>query len=127
MGELSESALNSFGIPPARATPWPESRPSWFAAACAPLSLGLSQHGCHATLGETAKKAQSALGRPCRVSPSGSERMRHAYRLLYADSSSASDSLWEWHQPWIDHLLRHARTSGRQVVHRYFAPWQGLE
>jgi hypothetical protein len=49
--------------------------------------------------------------------------MLHAYRLLYCDHLEAPDSLWEWHQPWIDHLLWHARTFGREVVHRYFATW----
>ena len=53
--------------------------------------------------------------------------MLHAYRLLYRDSFDAPDSLWEWHQPWIDHLLWHALSFGRQVVHRYFATWHGLE
>jgi hypothetical protein len=53
--------------------------------------------------------------------------MLHAYRLLYRESPDAPDSLWEWHQPWIDHLLWHARTFGRQVVHRYFATWQLLD
>ena len=53
--------------------------------------------------------------------------MLHAYRLLYRDSADAPDSLWEWHQPWIDHLLWHAHTGDRQVVHRYFATWQHLE
>jgi hypothetical protein len=43
------------------------------------------------------------------------------------ESLDAPDSLWEWHQPWIDHLLWHARTFGRQVVHRYFATWQALD
>jgi hypothetical protein len=47
--------------------------------------------------------------------------MLHAYRLLYRDSFDAPDSLWEWHQPWIDHLLWHAQTFGREVVHCYFA------
>jgi hypothetical protein len=36
--------------------------------------------------------------------------MLHAYRLLYRDNLDPPDSLWEWHQPWIDHLLWHART-----------------
>ena len=53
--------------------------------------------------------------------------MRHAYRLLYRESLDAPDSLWEWHQPWIDHLLWHARTFGREVVHCYFATWQALD
>jgi hypothetical protein len=53
--------------------------------------------------------------------------MLHAYRLLYLDSRDAPDSLWEWRQPWIDHLLWHAQTFGRQVVHRYFATWQLLD
>jgi hypothetical protein len=56
--------------------------------------------------------------------------MLHAYRLRYLESPrapDAPDSLWEWHQPWIDHLFWHARTFGRQVVHRYLGTWQGLE
>jgi hypothetical protein len=52
--------------------------------------------------------------------------MLHAYRLLYLEGRDAPDSLWEWHQPWIDHLLWNARTFGRQVEHRYFATWQCL-
>ena len=52
--------------------------------------------------------------------------MLHAYRLRYRDSADAPDSLWEWHQPWIDALLWHAHTGDRQVVHRYFATWQHL-
>ena len=42
-------------------------------------------------------------------------------------SLDTPDSLWEWHQPWIDHLLWHARTFGRQVVHRSFATWHLLD
>jgi len=57
----------------------------------------------------------------------GGTPLLHAYRLLYRESLDAPDSLWEWHQPWIDHLLWHARTFRQQVVHRYFATWQFLD
>ena len=53
--------------------------------------------------------------------------MLHAYRLLYRESLDAPDSLRKWHQPWIDHLLWHARSFGREVVHCYFATWQALD
>jgi hypothetical protein len=53
--------------------------------------------------------------------------MLHAYRLVDASTPDAQDSLWEWHQPWIDHLLWHARTFDRQIVQRYFATWQALD
>ncbi len=53
--------------------------------------------------------------------------MLHAYRLVYASTSDARDSLWEWHQPWIDHFLWHARIFGRHVVQRYFATWQDVD
>jgi hypothetical protein len=39
---------------------------------------------------------------------------------------NAPDLLWEWQQPYIDHLLWHARTFARHVVQRYFATWQDL-
>jgi hypothetical protein len=41
--------------------------------------------------------------------------MVHAYRLVSPPPPSAPDPLWEWQQPWIDHLLWHGRTFSRQV------------
>jgi hypothetical protein len=32
----------------------------------------------------------------------------------------------EWEQPYIDRLLWHAKTFGREAVQRYFADWQAL-
>jgi hypothetical protein len=49
--------------------------------------------------------------------------MLRAYRLTYPDSPHALPQLWEWQQPYIEHLLTNARTFGRRVVQRYFRDW----
>ena len=51
----------------------------------------------------------------------------HAYRLVHPPNPSAPDQLWEWQQPWIDHLLWHARTFGRRVEQRYFVTWDARD
>ncbi len=51
----------------------------------------------------------------------------HAYRLVYPPHASAPEQLWEWPQPWMDHLLWHARTFGRRVEHRDFVIWDTLD
>lgn len=55
--------------------------------------------------------------------------MLHAYRLLSSESEHACgpDSLWEWNNPWMQHLVWHARTFRRRVVQRYFVTWQALD
>ena len=50
----------------------------------------------------------------------------HAYRLVSPDSPHTAEFLWEWEQPYIDRLLWHAKTFGRQVGQRYFADWGAL-
>ena len=50
--------------------------------------------------------------------------MSHAYRLVYPISQHAPPQLWEYEQPYIDNLLRNARTFARWVVQWYFASWE---
>jgi hypothetical protein len=49
--------------------------------------------------------------------------MIHAYRLVYPISEHAPPQLWEWEQPFIDHLIRNARTFNRLVAQWYFKDW----
>jgi hypothetical protein len=53
--------------------------------------------------------------------------MIHAYRLVYPISQQASPQLWEFEQPYINHLLRNARTFDRLVVQWYFEDWAALD
>ena len=53
--------------------------------------------------------------------------MVHAYRLVYLPTPSAPDPLWEWQQPWIDHLLWHVRTFSRQVELWWFPSGDALD
>ncbi len=53
--------------------------------------------------------------------------MLRAYGVLYAKRPNAPDQLWEWQQPWIDHLLWSAYTFGRQVMQRSCATWDVLD
>ncbi len=52
--------------------------------------------------------------------------MVQAYRLVYPPHPSALPQLWEWQQPWIDHLFWNAATFGRQVELRGFRTWEAL-
>jgi len=52
--------------------------------------------------------------------------MIHAYRLLYPDSPSAPEMLWEWEEPYITRLLWNANTFGRTVVQCTFLHWNAL-
>ena len=42
--------------------------------------------------------------------------MLRAYRLVYDFSNFGPPQLWEWEQPYIDHLILNARTFGRRLV-----------
>ena len=53
--------------------------------------------------------------------------MIHAYRLVYPISEHAPPQLWEYKQPYIDNLLRNARTFDRWVVQWYFEDWKALD
>ena len=53
--------------------------------------------------------------------------MLQAYRLVYDFSNFGSPQLWEWQQPYIDHLVLNARTFGRRVVGWYFEDWDALD
>jgi len=53
--------------------------------------------------------------------------MLHAYRLVYPISEHAPPQLWEYEQPYIDNLLRNARTFDRWVVQWYFENWEALD
>ena len=53
--------------------------------------------------------------------------MVHAYRLVYPPHPSAPHQLWEWQQPWIDHLVWNAATFGRRVELRCLRTWEALE
>ena len=53
--------------------------------------------------------------------------MIHAYRLVYSISEHAPPQLWEYEQPYIDHLLRNARTFDRFVAQWYFEDWAALD
>ena len=53
--------------------------------------------------------------------------MLYASRLRYPASPHAPPQLWEWQQPWINHLVWNAATFGRQVELRAFAAWETLE
>ena len=53
--------------------------------------------------------------------------MIHTYRLVYPLSEHALPQLWEWEQPYIDHLILNARTFGRFVVQWYFADWAAFD
>ena len=50
----------------------------------------------------------------------------HAYRLVYPDSPSAPERVWEWERPSIARLLWNATTFGRELTHRYFLTWEAL-
>ena len=50
----------------------------------------------------------------------------HAYRLVYPDSPSAPERLWEWERPSIARLLWNATVFGRELMHRYFLTWEAL-
>lgn len=52
--------------------------------------------------------------------------MLHAYRLVYPISEHAPPQIWEYEQPYIDNLLRNARTFERWVVQWYFEDWEAL-
>jgi hypothetical protein len=52
--------------------------------------------------------------------------MRHAYCLIYPNNPHALPSFWEFEQPYIDRLVRHAETFKRRVVQRYFRHWKAL-
>ena len=51
--------------------------------------------------------------------------MVRACRLVY-DTPHALPRLWEWQEPHIGHLIRHARTFSRLVVPRHCPPWEAL-
>ena len=51
----------------------------------------------------------------------------HAYRLVYPLSQYAPPQLWEYAQPYIDNLLRNARTFERFVTQWYFEDWAALD
>jgi hypothetical protein len=51
--------------------------------------------------------------------------MVRAYRLVDG-LPYAPPRLWEWQEPHISNLLRHARTFSRLVVHRRFPTWEAL-
>ena len=53
--------------------------------------------------------------------------MIHAYRLVYPISQHAHPQLWEYEQPYIDHLLLNARTFDRFVAQWYFEDWGALD
>jgi hypothetical protein len=50
----------------------------------------------------------------------------HAYRLVSPDSSCASETLWEWEDPYIQRLFWNAKTFGHTVVHCTFLHWNAL-
>ena len=50
----------------------------------------------------------------------------HAYRLRYPDSPNAPEMLWEWEDPYINHLLWHAKTFEHEVVQCYFVDWHAI-
>jgi hypothetical protein len=50
----------------------------------------------------------------------------HAYRLVYPDSPSAPERLWEWEKVHVGRLLWNATTFGRELAHRYFLTWNAL-
>lgn len=53
--------------------------------------------------------------------------MLRAYRLVYHQSPDAPPRLWEWQQPYIDHLIENARSfRTTHVVQRYFQDWEAL-
>ena len=52
--------------------------------------------------------------------------MLRAYRLVYPLSHHAPPQLWEYEQPYIDHLILNARTFERRVVQWWFADWVAL-
>ena len=52
--------------------------------------------------------------------------MLHAYRLASSFSPYTLPHLWEYAQPYIDHLIQNARTFDRRVVQGYFADWHAL-
>jgi hypothetical protein len=49
--------------------------------------------------------------------------MIHAYHLVYPLSQHGSPQLWEYEQPYIDHLLLNARTFDRFVAQWSFEDW----
>ncbi len=53
--------------------------------------------------------------------------MLQAYRLVYDFSNFGPPQLWEWQQPYIDHLVLNARTFNRRVVGWYFEDWNTLD
>lgn len=53
--------------------------------------------------------------------------MLRAYRLVYDFSNFGPPHLWEWEQPYIDHLILNARTFGRHVVGWWFDDWEALD
>src|SRR5438132_13143301 len=53
--------------------------------------------------------------------------MIHAYRLVYPLNQHAPPQLWEFAQPYIDNLLRNARTFDRFVAQWYFEDWAALD
>jgi hypothetical protein len=50
----------------------------------------------------------------------------HAYRLVFPDRSRASETLWEWEDPYIHRLFWHAKTFERTVVQCTFLHWSVL-
>ena len=53
--------------------------------------------------------------------------MLRTYRLVYDFSNLGPPQLWEWEQPYIDHLVLNARTFGRRVVSWWFEDWDALD
>ena len=53
--------------------------------------------------------------------------MIHAYHLVYPLSQHGSPPLWEYEQPYIDHLLLNARTFDRFVAQWSFEDWTALD
>jgi len=51
----------------------------------------------------------------------------HTYRLVYPFSAHAPPQIWEYAQPYIDHLILNARTFHRQIVQWYFEDWGALD
>jgi hypothetical protein len=53
--------------------------------------------------------------------------MLRAYRLTYDFSNFGPPQLWEWQQPYIDHLVLNGRTFNRRVVGWWFEDWDALD